>query len=208
MPGWGWLRLMLPPGWPGSWRPCGVRTVVPLPLRTLLPPREGWPVRDWLLTPACGWVLLPVRGCVLPTEGAACWREGVEGRVWEAEEPLRTLPLLRVLLPPRLTWPLLLPLREEEGIDGWVLRWAGEDEELRFTEPRPLVWPDWPEERIWEEGADIEEEGRPPPLRALPPPEPPRELLPPLVWAPRGTAIIAAAAMAIRESVVKRFIIV
>ena len=173
MPGWGWLRLMLPPGWPGSWRPCGVRTVVPLPLRTLLPPRVGWPERAW--------VPLPVRGCVLPPDGAVCCRdtlpEGVEGRVVVAEEP----PLLRTLLPPRLTWPLLLPLREEEGIEGWVLRWAGW-EELRLTEPRPLVLPDNPELRDWEDGADIEEEGRLPPLlRELPPPDPPRELLPPLV---------------------------
>ncbi len=71
-----------------------------------------------------------------------------------------------------------------------------------------MVFPAEPDPRIWEEGADIEEEGRLPPLRELPPPDPPRELLPPLVWASRGTAIIAAAAMAIRESVVKRFIIV
>ena len=39
-------------------------------------------------------------------------------------------------------------LREEEGIEGWVLRWAGW-EELRLTEPRPLVLPDGPELRIW-----------------------------------------------------------
>ena len=118
--------------------------------------------------------------------------------------------LLRVLLPLRLVW---LPLRA-----GWLLPVAGalcrtllleEEEELRLTEPRPFVLPDWLELRVWEDGADIEEEGRPPPLlRALPPPDPPRELLPPLVWAPRGTAIIAATATAIRESVVKRFMVV
>jgi hypothetical protein len=70
-----------------------------------------------------------------------------------------------------------------------------------------LVLPDWLELRVWEDGADIEEEGRLPLLRALPLPDPPRELLPPLVWAPRGTAIIAVAATAIRESVVKRFMV-
>ena len=60
-----------------------------------------------------------------------------------------------------------------EGAAGWL---------FRFTEPRPLVLPDWPELLVWEDGADIEEEGRVPPLlRAFPPPDPPRELLPPLV---------------------------
>ena len=62
---------------------------------------------------------------------------------------------------------------------GWAALW---DWELRLTEPSPLVLPDWPALLFWEEGADIEEEGRVPPLlRALPPPDPPRELLPPLV---------------------------
>ena len=115
--------------------------------------------------------------------------------------------LLRVLLPLRLAWlppraGWLLPV--EGRLCCTLLFWL-----LRLTEPRPLVLPDWLELRVWEDGAEIEEEGRPPPLlRALPPPDPPRELLPPLVWAPRGTAIIAAAATAIRVSVVKRFMVV
>ena len=91
------------------------------------------------------------------------------GGVWRVVVP----PLLRALLPPRLTWPPGLPpilLWEEEG---WL---------LRGVELRPFVFPAEPDPRICGEGADIEEEGRPPPLlRELPPPDPPRELLPPLV---------------------------
>ena len=130
-------------------------------------------------------------GLALPPIGSSrCWRtapllallppvDGVEG-CWRVTLPL-LLPL-RELLPLRLIWPLgaLLPedrlgcaLRFCAGADGWL---------LRLTEPRPFVLPDWPELLIWEDGADIEEEGRLPPLlRELPPPDPPRELLPPLV---------------------------
>jgi len=189
---------------------------VVLRLSTLLPPRAGWPV-TWRVR-----VSLPE----LPAGGSIrCWRTapplmepedlllptlGVDCRVAVPPLLLRELLPLRVLLPLRLTW---LPLRAgwPLPVDGrlccmlwfWLL-WV-----LRLTEPRPLVLPDWLERRVWEDGADIEEEERLPPLlRALPLPDPPRELLPPLVWAPRGTAIIAAAATAIRESVVKRFMVV
>jgi len=152
----------------------------------------GGSIRCWRTAPL---LMEPEDLLLLPALGVDC-------RV--AVPPL----LLRELLPLRLTW---LPLRAGWllPVDGrlcctlwfWLL-WV-----LRLTEPRPLVLPDWLELRVWEDGADIEEEGRLPLLRALPLPDPPRELLPPLVWAPRGTAIIAAAATAIRESVVKRFMV-
>ena len=159
-------------------------------LRTLLPPRAGCP----LFGLGCG--LLPEMDPGFPA-GGFCWRTELlpcdaGGRLAGAALlPLRlTLPLGR-LCEGALCW---------EDMEGWLLRGA---------EPSPLVLPEGPELRVWGDGADIEEEGRPPPLlRELPPPDPPRELLPPLVWASRGTAIIAAAAKAIRESVVKRFIIV
>ena len=182
------LSTLLPPraGWPAGWR---VRSLLPeLPVGGSI---RCWRMEPLLMLPLLEPLLLPVLA---------------EGALWRvAELPL----LLRVLLPLRLAW---LPLRA-----GWLLPVDGALcrmllwllEELRLTEPRPFVLPDWLELRVWEDGADIEEEGRPPPLlRALPPPDPPRELLPPLVWAPRGTAIIAAAATAIRESVVKRFMVV
>ena len=155
----------------------------------------GGSIRCWRMAPL---LMLPLELLLLPLPA--------EGVLWRVAVP--PLPL-RVLLPLRLAW---LPLRA-----GWLLPVDGALcrmlllllEVLRLTEPRPFVLPDWLELRVWEDGADIEEEGRPPPLlRALPPPDPPRELLPPLVWAPRGTAIIAAAATAIRESVVKRFMVV
>ena len=188
MPGWGWLRFTLPPGWEGFWRFW--RTVAPpvvFRLSTLLPPRAGWPAL-W-------------RGCVC-TLGLLLLVPG-SGllRVWTPwlrfTVPLLpllrfTVPLLlpeedRVLLPERPTW---LPLRGawvEELPDGrlcCMLRfcWEGAERWLLPTEPSPFVLPDGPELRIWPDGADIEEEGRPPPLlRELPPPDPPRELLPPLV---------------------------
>jgi len=172
---------------------------VVLRLSTLLPPRAGWPA---------GRVLSLLPELVVAGGSIRCWRMA----------PLLMLPLELLLLPlpaEGVLWRVAvppLPLRA-----GWLLPVDGALcrmlllllEVLRLTEPRPFVLPDWLELRVWEDGADIEEEGRPPPLlRALPPPDPPRELLPPLVWAPRGTAIIAAAATAIRESVVKRFMVV
>ena len=196
MPGCGWLRLTLPPGWLGFCRLC-CRTVVPEEedgalVRALLPPRAGWPVEGRVCVaagPESG------RRCCCTEPRLTVPLLPVLGMLWRVVEPLL---LLRALLPLRLGWPPPGVLREMEG---WL---------LRGVELRPFVFPAEPEPRICEEGADIEEEGRPPPLllRELPPPEPLRELLPPLVWASRGTAIMAAAAMAIRESVVKRFIIV
>ena len=167
-----------------------VPAVVPALLRVLDPPRAGWPALGRVCVPLVLPLLptLPERADV-PLVGR-CWRtvvpellpvEGRAGRV-------TVLPLLRVLDPPRLTWPeLLLPvlgrvgcvlrlgceLRLGEDMEGWLLRGA--------ADPRPLVLPEYPEPRVWEDGADIEVEGRLPPLlRELPPPDPPRELLPPL----------------------------
>ena len=67
-------------------------------------------------------------------------------------------------------------MREGWLAAAWLRDW------LRLTEPRPLVLPDWLALRFCEEGAETEEVGRLPPLvRELPPPDPLRELLPPLV---------------------------
>lgn len=187
MPACGWLRLTLPAGW----LLCCERATVPevvLLLRVLEPPRTGWPV----LGRACVPLTLPVLP-VEPVAGRRCWRTVVPllrvGAVWRLTLPDEgfvgracvALPLLRVLDPLRETWPEYPPLgraAEElrlcEDMEGWLLRGV--------AEPRPLVLPAEPELLIWVDGADIEEEGRLPPLlRELPPPEPPRELLPPLV---------------------------
>jgi len=92
------------------------------------------------------------------------------GVLWRVTELLL---LLRVLLPLRLTCPL--------GRLCCMLCWDEEGWLLRVAELSPLVFPVERDPRDCEEGADIEEEGRLPPLRELPPPDPPRELLPPLV---------------------------
>jgi hypothetical protein len=162
---------------------------VVLALRVLDPPRAGCPAlwRGCVLLAA----ELPAEPVAEPLAGSRCWRTvpefvvllplpvaGVEGRATVPE----LVPLLRVLDPLRLTWPLEpvlgraagLALRLGEDMEGWLLRGV--------AVPSPLVLPAEPELLIWGDGADIEEEGRLPPLlRELPPPDPPRELLPPLV---------------------------
>ena len=132
----------------------------------MLPLREGWLLlrEGWFCGRVCGcWgCAFGCCGCVCGwVRGCVCWRgcEFVRGWVcWRGCEFVRGC------------------------ICGWVLWEGAAGWEFRFTEPRPLVFPDWPELLDWEEGADIEDEGRVPPLlRELPPPDPPRELLPPLV---------------------------
>ena len=163
MPDWGWLRLMLASG--RAWRLWPL-----LPLRTLLPLRlsllrDGWAVRERVAEPLAAEDLVSWRGF--------CSRMAV----------LRLLLLLlRTLLPLRLLLTLLLrlawlPLLREGWLTAdWLRDW------LRLTEPSPLVLPDWLALRFCEEGAETEEVGRlPPPVRELPPPDPLRELLPPLV---------------------------
>jgi len=107
MPGWGWLRLTLLP-----WLLCERATApeVVLLLRTLLPPRTGWPA----LWRGCVPLTLPVEP-VEPVAGSRCWRTAVPrlavpellpegGTVWRVTLP--ELVLLLVLEPPRETWPL------------------------------------------------------------------------------------------------------
>ena len=157
-------------------------------LRVLDPPRAGCPA----LGRACVLLAELPAGLEEPLAGSRCWRTvvlpefvvllplPVAGVVGRATLP-EVVPLLRVLDPLRLTWPLELvlgraglALRLEEDMEGWLLRGV--------AVPSPLVLPAEPELLIWVDGADIEEEGRLPPLlRELPPPDPPRELLPPLV---------------------------
>jgi hypothetical protein len=166
MPGCGWLRLMLPPGWEGFWRLC---------VRTLLPPRVGCVL---LRERVCGATL----SCRRALEFALDWRLTLDWRLslrltLELDCERVLLLLLRTLLPPRVA--ALLPERDWLEAAGCELRC---EDWLRLTELSPLVLPDWLALRFCEEGAETEEAGRLPPLlRELPLPDPLRELLPPLV---------------------------